>query len=86
MLYPAEVLAKALGGTYKGDTATAKLSLKSNTIDVNLTDKTAKLNGKTAAYTVDVDNGVLYLPLSAFNQLKGTTLTWDALSERIILR
>lgn len=86
VLYPAGALAKALGGTYKGDTATAKLSLAKNTIEVNLTDKTAKLNGKTAAYTVDVDNGVLYLPLSAFSQLKGTTLTWDALSERIILR
>ncbi|QSF44655.1 alkaline phosphatase [Paenibacillus tianjinensis] len=86
VLYPAGALAKALGGTYKGDTATAKLSLAKNTIEVNLTDKTAKLNGKTAAYTVDVDNGVLYLPLNAFSQLKGTTLTWDALSERIILR
>ncbi|WP_054942186.1 alkaline phosphatase [Paenibacillus ihuae] len=86
VLYPAGALVKALGGTYKGDTATAKLSLAKNTIEVNLTDKTAKLNGKTAAYTVDVDNGVLYLPLSAFSQLKGTTLTWDALSERIILR
>ncbi len=86
VLYPAGALAKALGGTFKGDAATAKLSLAKNTIEVNLTDKTAKLNGKTAAYTVDVDNGVLYLPLSAFSQLKGTTLTWDALSERIILR
>ncbi|WP_310830411.1 alkaline phosphatase [Paenibacillus pedocola] len=86
VLYPAGALAKALGGTYKGDTATAKLSLAKNTIEVNLTDKTAKFNGKTAAYTVDVDNGVLYLPLNAFSQLKGTTLTWDALSERIILR
>jgi alkaline phosphatase len=86
VLYPAEALAKALGGTYKGDTAAAKLSLGKNTIDVNLADTTAKLNGRAAAYTVDVDNGVLYLPLSAFNQLKGTTLTWDALSERIILR
>lgn len=86
VLYPAEALAKALGGTYKGDAATAKLSLAKNTIDVNLTAATAKLNGKAAAYTVDVDNGVLYLPLSAYSQLKGTALTWDSLSERIILR
>lgn len=86
VLYPAEALAKALGGTYKGDTASAKLTLQKNTIDVNLSAQTAKLNGKAAAYTVDIDNGVLYLPLSAFSQLKGTTLTWDALSERIKLR
>lgn len=86
VLYPAEALAKALGGTYKGDVSAAKLVLKNNTIDVSLTGKTAKLNGKTAAYTVDVDNGVLYLPLTAFNQLTGTTLKWDALSERLVLR
>ncbi|CAM4519186.1 alkaline phosphatase [Paenibacillus typhae] len=86
VLYPAEALAKALGGTYKGDASAARLALKNNTIDVSLTDKTAKLNGKAAAYTVDVDNGVLYLPLTAFNQLTGTTLKWDALSERLVLR
>ncbi|MEK4061072.1 MULTISPECIES: alkaline phosphatase [Paenibacillus] len=86
VLYPAEALIKALGGTYKGDAAAAKLTLQKNVIDVNLTDKTAKLNGKAASYIVDIDNGVLYLPLSAFSQLKGTTLTWDALSERIKLR
>ncbi len=86
VLYPAEALSKALGGTYKGDASAAKLALKNNTIDVSLTGKTAKLNGKAAAYTVDVDNGVLYLPLTAFNQLTGTTLKWDALSERLVLR
>ncbi|GGG00955.1 alkaline phosphatase [Paenibacillus albidus] len=86
VLYPAEALIKALGGTYKGDKATAKLSLQKNTVDINLTDKTVKLNGKAATSTVDVDNGVLYLPLSTFSQLKGTTLKWDALSERIALR
>lgn len=86
VLYPAEALAKALGGTYKGDAAAAKLTLQKNTIEVNLSAKTAKLNGKAAAYTVDIDNGILYLPLSAFSQLKGSMLSWDALSERIQLR
>ncbi|WNS42751.1 alkaline phosphatase [Paenibacillus sp. MMS20-IR301] len=86
VLYPAEALAKALGGTYKGDAAAAKLTLAKNTIDVNLSAKTANLNGKSADYTVDVDNGVLYLPLSAFSKLKGANLTWDSLSERIQLR
>ncbi|MNO52849.1 hypothetical protein D3C76_432770 [compost metagenome] len=86
VLYPAEALAKALGGTYKGDISTAKLSLQKNTIDLNLTNKTATFNGKSASYSVDIDNGTVYLPLSAFSQLKGTTLKWDSLSERIILR
>lgn len=86
VLYPAEALAKALGGTYTGNSSTAKLSLQKNTIDLNLTNKTASFNGKAASYLVDVDNGTVYLPLSAFSQLKGTTLKWDSLSERIILR
>ncbi|MRN54390.1 alkaline phosphatase [Paenibacillus monticola] len=86
VLYPAEALAIALGGTYKGDTAAAKLTLAKNSIEVNLTATTAKLNGKDAAYTVDIDNGKLYLPLAAFSQLTGKTLKWDALSERIVLR
>ncbi|MFD2881071.1 stalk domain-containing protein [Paenibacillus rhizoplanae] len=86
VLYPAQPLVKALGGTYTGTASAAKLAIGKNTIEVDLTGKTAKLNSKAAAYTVDVDNNVLYLPLSAFNQLKGTTLTWDALSERIVLR
>ncbi|MNE55276.1 hypothetical protein D3C80_1501020 [compost metagenome] len=86
MLYPAEALSKALGGTYKGDAASAKLTFKNNAVEISLTGKTAKLNGKTAAYTVDIDNGVLYLPLTAFNQLTGTTLKWDSLSERLLLR
>lgn len=86
VLFPAQALVKALGGNYTGSASTAKLMLGKNTVDVNLADKTAKLNSKAATYTVDVDNNVLYLPLSAFNQLKGSTLTWDALSERIVLR
>ncbi|WP_151733840.1 alkaline phosphatase ['Paenibacillus yunnanensis' Narsing Rao et al. 2020] len=86
VLYPAAALVKALGGTYTGDASAAKLTLQKNTLNVNLTAGTATFNGKTASYTVDVDNGVLYLPLGAFSQLKGTTLKWDSLSERIGLR
>ncbi|ASA24419.1 alkaline phosphatase [Paenibacillus donghaensis] len=86
VLFPAEALVKALGGAYKGDASTAKLTLGKNAVELNLSAKTAKLNGKAATYTVDVDNGKLYLPLAAFSQLTGTALKWDALSERIVLR
>ena len=86
VLFPAEALLQALGGSYKGDTATANLTLGKNVIIVNVTAQTATFNGNAASYTVDFDNGKLYLPLEAFSQLKGTTLGWDTLSERIILR
>lgn len=86
VLYPAEALTKALGGAYTGNASTAKLIMLKNAIELNLTNKTATLNGKAASYTVDVDNGIVYLPLDAFSQLKGTTLKWDALSERIVLK
>ncbi|WP_410512528.1 alkaline phosphatase [Paenibacillus sp. BR2-3] len=86
VLYPAEALVKALGGTFKGDSSVVNLTVGKNTVSVNLTAQTAALNGKTASYTVDIDNGKLYLPLAAFSQLTGKTLNWDALSERIVLR
>ncbi|KGE20502.1 alkaline phosphatase [Paenibacillus wynnii] len=86
VLYPAEALVTALGGTFKGDTSAVNLLVGKNTVTVNLTAQTAAFNGAAASYTVDIDNGKLYLPLVAFSQLTGKTLLWDALSERIILR
>lgn len=86
VLYPVEALVKALGGTFKGTSSAATLTLGKNTISVNLSAQTATLNGKAASYTVDIDNGKLYLPLAAFSQLSGKSLSWDKLSERIVLR
>ncbi|MDQ0196796.1 alkaline phosphatase [Paenibacillus wynnii] len=86
VLYPAEALVTALGGTYKGNTSAANLTVGKNIVSVNLTAQTAAFNGAAASYIVDIDNGKLYLPLAAFSQLTGKTLVWDALSERIILR
>lgn len=86
VLYPAKALVQALGGTYQksGDTATLTGS-GGKTITVDLKAGTAKAGGASAALTVDVDNGTLYLPLAAFNQLTGKMLKWDSLSERIVL-
>lgn len=85
VLYPASSLAKALGGSYAGGAATTKLVYGKTSIDIDKNALTAKLNGKAAAYTVDFDNGTVYLPLAAFSELTGKKLSWDSLSERIIL-
>ncbi|WP_334073678.1 MULTISPECIES: alkaline phosphatase [Paenibacillus] len=83
VLYPAKALTEALGGTYQEKGSSASLTAGGKTISVDLAGKAAKANGK---YTVEVDNGTLYLPLGAFNELTGKTLKWDALSERILLK
>ncbi|MGG6312811.1 alkaline phosphatase [Paenibacillus macerans] len=86
VLYPAKALTQALGGTYQESGGTATLNGSGGkAITVDLKAGTAKAAGSSAALTVDVDNGTLYLPLAAFNQLTGKTLKWDSLSERLIL-
>jgi alkaline phosphatase len=86
VLYPAEALAKALGGTYKSGNGPSTLTKGKNTIEINKTSLAVKVNGKAAAYKADLDNGKFYLSLDAFNSLTGTKMTWDSLSERIVLK
>ncbi|MEO3946852.1 alkaline phosphatase [Gorillibacterium sp. CAU 1737] len=86
VLYPATALAKALGASTAGGAATTKLVFGKTTLDIDKTGLTAKKNGQAAAYTVDFDNGTVYLPLKAFQDLTGKSLTWDALSERIVVK
>lgn len=86
VLYPAGALSKALGVDYEESGNKATLTGKSVVITVDLSAGTAKVGDKSASFTVDVDNGVLYLPLSAFNQVTGKTLKWDTLSERILVK
>lgn len=83
VLYPAKALTEALGGTYQESGSTATLTVSGKSMKIDLGGKAAKANGK---HTIDVDNGTLYLPLGAFNELTGRTLKWDALSERILLK
>lgn len=83
VLYPAKALTEALGGTYQESGSTATLTESGKSMKIDLGGKAAKANGK---HTIDVDNGTLYLPLGAFNELTGKTLKWDALSERILLK
>lgn len=86
VLYPAKALVEALGGKYEesGNTATITAGGKSMSVDLN--GKTVKVAGQAVSVTADIDNGTLYLPLSAFNQLFGKAYKWDALSERIVLK
>lgn len=86
VLYPAKALTAALGGAAKENGGVLKLTIGKNTADIDLNGKSAKLNAKAAAYTVDIDNGTVYLPLEAFKQLSGRSLAWDSLSERIALK
>lgn len=85
VLYPAKALIEALGGKYEESGTTATLSASTGKkIVVDL--KAKSVNSGTAALTVDVDNAKLYLPLKAFSELSGKSLTWDSLSERIVLK
>lgn len=86
VLYPAKSLIEALGGTYQENGNTATLKGNGGTITVDLAAGSVKADGKAASFKADIDNGTLYLPLSAFNQLTGKTLKWDALSERLLLK
>ncbi|GIP14083.1 alkaline phosphatase [Paenibacillus macerans] len=87
VLYPAKALTEALGGTYNESGNTATLSGKGGkTITVDLKAGSAKTAEASNKLTVDVDNGTLYLPLAAFNELTGKSLKWDSLSERIALQ
>ena len=42
------------------------------------------MNGAASTWVGNVDNGKLYLPLEAFNQLTGKSFTWDSFNERIV--
>nr|WP_246628201.1 alkaline phosphatase [Paenibacillus oenotherae] len=86
VLYPAQALAEALGGKYKADANAVIISKANKLVTINLSTLAVKHNGTEAAYKADLDNGKLYLPLSAFNHLTGKTLKWDSLSERIVLQ
>lgn len=85
VMFPAKALAEALGATFEWQAAahTARFTYESNAVSVNIQDPVVYLNGSSTGILGDLDNDVLYLPLDAFNQLTGKSMTWDSLSERI---
>lgn len=86
VLFPAKALAEALGGevNWEAATRTASIVFGDKQLSVSLDDRTVLLDGAASGLESDVDNGKLYLPLEAFNKLTGSSMTWDALSERIV--
>ncbi|MHA6482591.1 alkaline phosphatase [Paenibacillus sp. strain BS8-2] len=86
VMFPAKAMVEALGGEAKWDAATrtASIMLDGSMISVKLDDRSATLDGAAYDIASDVDNGKLYLPLEAFNELTGAGMTWDSLSERIV--
>ncbi|MCZ8521067.1 MULTISPECIES: alkaline phosphatase [Paenibacillus] len=88
VLYPAKALAERLGAVVAWDEASrsVKLSKGSQTLLVNVETGKVQQNGAESAYAANVDNGTLYLPLEAFNSLAGLKMTWDSLSERLVLQ
>lgn len=85
VLYPVKALSDKLGIQLAYDEASRTVTLTNGTnkLTVQLDSKKVQLNGADAAYTADLDNSKLYLPLDVFNKLTGKSMTWDALSERI---
>ncbi|MNI18966.1 Alkaline phosphatase 4 precursor [compost metagenome] len=88
VLYPAKALLSKLGGTVAWDeaTGTVKISKGTQALTVNVATNQVQLNGADAAIATNVDNGTLYLSLDGVNQVLGSTIKWDALSERLILK
>ncbi len=88
VLYPAKALATKLGAivTWDETTKTANLVKGDQTLNVNVTNNKVMSNGKDSSISANVDNGTLYLSLDAINQLTAMSMTWDSLSERLILK
>lgn len=88
VLYPAKALSDKLGVATGYDDAarTVTLTGSAGKLSVQVDTLAVQWNGAAASYTAEVDNGKLYLPLAAFNQLTGKAMTWDSLSERINLK
>lgn len=88
VLYPARALSEALGVTVAWDDASKSVVLTkdSNKVSVNVESLEVASNGAASSIKADMDNGLLWLSLDAFQQLTGKKLTWDALSERISLK
>jgi alkaline phosphatase len=85
ILFPATILGEALGVEVKWDAAAKRAVLKGSALELKVDPKDAKamINGKTVVGATEQSR--LYLPLEAFEALTGKDLTWDSLSERIVL-
>jgi alkaline phosphatase len=85
-LFTARSLADSLGIQVGWDEATKTVTFSKDSQKVNVLVATGAItvNGAASAWVGNVDNGKLYLPLEAFNQLTGKNFTWDSFNERIV--
>ncbi|MCR8659452.1 alkaline phosphatase [Paenibacillus sp. T3-5-0-4] len=86
VLYPAKVLAEALGAKVEWNATAHLITITSgtNVMKVETNKLEVNLNGTNTGLQGHLDNGKLYLSLAAFNKLTGKNMTWDSLSERIV--
>lgn len=87
IMYPVRSMSDALGATVAWDAAahTVTLSKGNVQVTVDVANPAVKVNGADSSLIGNVDNGTLYLPLDAYNKLTSSNMTWDKLSERIVL-
>lgn len=87
VLYPARAMADAFGIDVKWDEAARLVTLTkgANQATISVETNAMKINGADNVSTGNVDKGKLYLPLDVYNKLTGKSMTWDALSERLVL-
>lgn len=85
-LFTARSLAESLGIQVAWDEATKTVTFTkdSQKVDVLAATGAITVNGAASTWVGNVDNGKLYLPLEAFNQLTGKKFTWDSFNERIV--
>jgi alkaline phosphatase len=85
-LFTARSLAESLDIQVAWDEATKTVTFTKDSQKVAVVAATGEItvNGAASALVGNVDNGKLYLPLEAFNQLTGKSFTWDSFNERIV--
>jgi alkaline phosphatase len=87
LLFPSRPMSDYFGITVAWDAAARSVTLSkdANKVEVNVDSGVITLNGSKSDLMGNADNGKQYLPIEVYNKLTGLNLTWDALSERILL-
>lgn len=87
IMYLIRPMVEALGGVIARDVASGMVTLTKDHVHVivDVTNGDASIAGTDSKWKGTIDNGMMYLPLEVYNKLSGKNMTWDALSERIVL-
>ncbi|WP_380026232.1 copper amine oxidase N-terminal domain-containing protein [Effusibacillus consociatus] len=89
VLFPARALYAEYGLKTSWDAATQTATFEKEGLKIvaTINQNTITVNGEklTLPTALSEDNGTMYLPLEAFEKAVGKKLTWDSLSERIVM-